>query len=48
MEERRNLFVVDEQFQRIEGGREWRRILKVLDITSKEWSEFRGEEALSI
>ena len=48
MEERRNLFVENEPFQRIEGGREWWRRLKVLDITSKEWSEFRGEEALSI
>ena len=48
MEERRNLFVEDEQFQMIEGGREWWRPLKVLDIISKEWSEFRGEEALSI
>ena len=36
MEERRNLFVEEEQFQRIEGGREWRRPLKVLDIISKE------------
>ena len=42
MVERRNLFVENEQFQMIEGGRKWRRRPKVLDMNSKEWSEFRG------
>ena len=40
MEERRNLFVENEQFQMI--GRKWQRRPKVLDMNSKEWSEFRG------
>ena len=43
-EERFNYFVEDEQFHKSCGNREWLRLLQVLDLSEKEWDEYRGED----
>ena len=43
-EERFNYFREDERFDKLEGDREWGRLVKVLDMSEKEWEEYRGED----
>ena len=38
---------IHEIFSKSDSNREWRRLIKVLDMSKKQWDEYKGEEEYS-